>query len=131
MNGGEQSVSAGVHLDRIGQIALTVSDLARAKRFYADTLGVRHLFDAGTMSFFQCGDIRLMIGASEKPVQSGGTILYFRVDDIHAAHATLEARGVTFLQKPNLVAKMPDHELWMAFFADPDGNTAALMCEIR
>ena len=128
---GEQSRIADLHLDRIGQIALTVSDLACAKRFYGDTLGMRHLFDAGTMSFFQCGDIRLMIGASEKPVQSGGTILYFRVDDIHASHAALEAQGVTFQQKSHLVAKMPDHELWMAFFADPDGNTAALMCERR
>jgi methylmalonyl-CoA/ethylmalonyl-CoA epimerase len=29
------------------------------------------------------------------------------------------------------VAKMPDHELWMAFFRDPDGNLLALMSEVR
>jgi len=119
-----------VHLDRIGQIALTVSDLARAKDFYLGTLGMRPLFDAGTMSFFQCGEIRLMIGEAAKPAQTGGTILYFRVADIHAAHAALEARGAVFTQKPHQVAKMPDHDLWMAFLADPDGNPIALMCEM-
>ncbi|HVU47857.1 MAG TPA: VOC family protein [Terracidiphilus sp.] len=131
MSGDEQSVKSDVRLDRIGQIALTVSDIAHAKDFYQNTLGMRHLFDAGTMSFFQCGEVRMMIGAKEKPIQSGGTILYFHVDDIHAAHEALEARGVAFTHKPHLVAKMPDHELWMAFFADPDGNPIALMCEVR
>ena len=127
----EQSGKADVRLDRIGQIALTVSDIARAKDFYRNTLGMRHLFDAGTMAFFQCGEVRLMIGEKEDAMPGGGTILYFRVEEIHAAHAALEAKGVTFTHKPSLVAKMPDHELWMAFFADPDGNPVALMCEAR
>jgi len=125
----DENVRVDVRLDRIGQIALTVSDIAHAKDFYQNLLGLRHLFDAGAMSFFQCGEIRLMIGATEKPVQGGGTILYFRVEDIHASHAALQAKGVVFTHQPHLVAKMPDHELWMAFFADPDGNLAALMCE--
>ena len=51
--------------------------------------------------------------------------------DIHAAHAALTARGVAFEQKPHLVAKMPDHDLWMAFFRDPDENLLAVMCEVR
>ena len=125
----DRNMPEGLHLDRIGQIAITVSGLERAKNFYGNTLGMRPLFDAGTMSFFQCGEIRLMIAASEKPVQPGGTILYFRVPEIHAAHAALEARGVSFIQKPHLVAKMPDHDLWMAFVSDPDGNPIGLMCE--
>ena len=129
MDGQADTTGAKVHLDRIGQIAITVSDLERAKDFYGNTLGMHHLFDAGVMSFFQCGEIRLMIGASEKPVQPGGTILYFRVTEIHAAHEALEARGVTFTHKPHLVAKMPDHDLWMAFLNDPDGNPIGLMCE--
>ena len=123
--------SSGLWIENIGQIAIAVSDLKRAKDFYGGVLGLRHLFDAGTMAFFQCGEVRLMIGASEKPVQNGGTILYFRVEEIHAAYEALEAKGVTFTHKPSLVAKMPDHELWMAFFADPDGNPVALMCEAR
>ena len=118
-----------VRLNEIAQIALTVSDLAQARTFYQDVLGMRFLFDAGTMSFFQCGSVRLMIGASDKPVDSGGTILYFRVPAIREAHGSLVAKGVAFVQEPHLVARMKSHDLWLAFFKDPAGNTLALMSE--
>jgi methylmalonyl-CoA/ethylmalonyl-CoA epimerase len=120
-----------VQLNDIGQIALTVRDLGRAKDFYQNTLGMRFLFDAGTMAFFQCGAVRLMIGLSEEAVPVGGTILYFKVSDIQKVHATLIEEGVVFLQPPHLVARMPDHELWMAFLKDPEGNTLGLMSEVR
>jgi methylmalonyl-CoA/ethylmalonyl-CoA epimerase len=120
-----------VQLNDIGQIALTVRDLARAKDFYQNTLGMRFLFDAGTMAFFQCGAIRLMIGLSEEPVSIGGTILYFKVPDIQKIHGVLEGRGVAFVQPPHMVARMPDHELWMAFLKDSEGNTLGLMSEVR
>jgi methylmalonyl-CoA/ethylmalonyl-CoA epimerase len=121
---------AAVHLDQIGQIAITVDDLARARNFYQNTLGMKFLFDAGTLSFFQCGDIRLMIAKPEEPAPRGGTILYFKVQDIHAAYAALQEKGVVFIQPPHLVARMPDHDLWMAFLADPDDNKIGLMCEM-
>jgi methylmalonyl-CoA/ethylmalonyl-CoA epimerase len=38
---------------------------------------------------------------------------------------------VTFEAEPHLIAKLPDHELWMAFFRDPGRNLLALMGEIR
>jgi methylmalonyl-CoA/ethylmalonyl-CoA epimerase len=120
-----------VQLNEIGQIALTVRDLARAKDFYQDTLGMRFLFDAGSMVFFQCGAIRLMIGLSEEAGPIGGTILYFKVADIHEVHADLTSKSVEFVQPPHLVAKMPDHELWMAFLKDPEGNMLGLMSEVR
>jgi methylmalonyl-CoA/ethylmalonyl-CoA epimerase len=120
-----------VQLNDIGQIALTVRDLARAKDFYQNTLGMSFLFDAGTMAFFQCGSIRLMIGSSEETVPIGGTILYFRVSDIQRVHGVLAGKGVDFIQPPHLVARMPDHELWMAFLKDPEGNTLGLMSEVR
>jgi len=119
-----------VHLDEIGQIAVTVTDLARSREFYENVLGFRFLFDAGTMSFFQCGKIRFAIGTSPHPATPGATILYFRVADIHRTHELLAARGVVFSHRPHLVAKMPDHDLWMAFFEDPDKNPNALMCEL-
>lgn len=125
-----QSEQSAVQIDKIGQIAITVSDLARSRDFYQNTLGMKLLFDAGNMSFFQCGEIRFMIGLSEQPVSPGGTILYFKVEDIHGIYAVLLQQGVTFLQAPHLVARMPNHDLWMAFFNDPDGNALALMCEI-
>ncbi len=118
-----------VQLNEIAQIALTVSDLARARTFYKDVLGMQFLFDAGTMSFFQCGSVRLMIGASDRSVDPAGTILYFRVPQIHDAHTSLNAKGVAFVQEPHLVARMKSHDLWLAFFKDPAGNTLALMSE--
>jgi methylmalonyl-CoA/ethylmalonyl-CoA epimerase len=128
---GGETMEQSVQLNDIGQIALTVRDLGRAKDFYQNTLGMRFLFDAGTMAFFQCGAIRLMIGLSEESVSIGGTILYFRVSDIQRVHGALEGRGAAFVQPPHLVARMPDHELWMAFLKDPEGNTLGLMSEVR
>jgi methylmalonyl-CoA/ethylmalonyl-CoA epimerase len=119
-----------VQLNDIGQIALTVRDLARAKDFYEDTLGMRFLFDAGTMAFFQCGAVRLMIGLSEETSPIGGTILYFKVADIQRMHDALKGQNVVFVQPPHLVARMPDHDLWMAFLKDSEGNTLGLMSEV-
>ncbi len=121
---------AAVHLDQIGQIAITVDDLARAKIFYQNSLGMKFLFDAGSMSFLQCGKIRIMIATPEAPAARGGTILYFKVQEIQATYAALREQGVVFIQPPHLVARMPDHDLWMAFLADPDDNKIGLMCEM-
>jgi len=116
----------------IGQISMTAHDIARATTFYRDTLGLRFLFSAGTMSFFDCQGVRLMLGLPSSPeYDHPGSVLYFTVPDINAAHATLVGRGVHFKGVPHLVARMPDHELWMAFFDDPEGNTLALMSEVR
>ena len=119
-----------VHFDKIGQIAVTVTDLDRARQFYRDTLGMRFLFDAGQMCFFQCGDIRLMLGAGADPGPRGGTILYFKVEDIHAVCAALQAQNADLMQPPHLIARMPDHDLWMAFLRDPDGNVLGIICEM-
>lgn len=124
------ATAPAVHLDDIGQIAITVSDLARSKDFYQNLLGLQFLFDAGPMSFFQCGKIRFAIGTSPHPSGPDGTILYFRVADIQQTHDLLAARGVEFIQKPHLVAPMPDHDLWLAFLHDPDSHTIGLMCEV-
>jgi methylmalonyl-CoA/ethylmalonyl-CoA epimerase len=131
MNADTQSSGQAVQLNDIGQIALTVRDLGRAKNFYQNTLGMKFLFDAGTMAFFQCGAIRLMIGLSEGSVAIGETILYFKVPDIQGVHGVLKDQGVTFVQAPHLVARMPDHDLWMAFLKDTEGNTLGLMSEVR
>jgi methylmalonyl-CoA/ethylmalonyl-CoA epimerase len=123
-------VRSTMHLDEIAQIAVTVGDLNRAKEFYGNVLGLSFLFDAGSMSFFQCGKIRFAVGTSDKPASPNGTILYFRVTDIHQTHEVLAAKGIEFIQKPHLVAKMPDHDLWIAFFEDPDKNPIGLLCEM-
>jgi methylmalonyl-CoA/ethylmalonyl-CoA epimerase len=119
-------------LSRLGQIGISVHDLAAASRFYGDVLGLPRLFEMPTMAFFDLAGVRLMLAVPDhgQPVHPS-SILYFKVDDIRAAHATLESRGVVFERAPTLVAKMPDHELWMAFFRDPERNLHALMSEVR
>ena len=121
---------AVVNLEKIAQIAITVDDLARAKDFYQNTLGMKFLFEAGNLAFFRCGDIRLMLTTPEKPEPRGGTIVYFKVDDIHGKYSTLKHRGVNFIDEPHLIARMPDHDLWMVFLKDPGGNILGIMCEI-
>lgn len=118
-------------LSTIGQIAITVTDVPRAVAFYKNTLGIKLLFDMPTMGFFDCGGVRLMISAAEKSGKLYSSIIYFKVGNIQEAWGELVARGVTMEGEPHMVAKMPDHELWMAFFRDPDRNLLALMSEVR
>ena len=101
------------------------------KNFYQNTLGMKFLFDAGQLAFFKCGDIRIMLSTPEKSEPRGGTILYYKVDDIQSTHSALKQRGAEFFQEPHLIAKMPDHDLWMAFLKDTEGNTLGIMCEVR
>ena len=117
----------------LGQIALTVSDVARSTTFFRDAVGLRFLFAAGpTLAFFDLGGVRLMLSAPEKELTPGSsTVLYIKVPDIDAAFEQMKAQGVSFLDQPHLIAKMPDHDLWMTFFRDPDGHTLALMTERR
>jgi methylmalonyl-CoA/ethylmalonyl-CoA epimerase len=124
---------SAVCLGEIGQIGFTVKDLERSKTFYRDTLGMKFLFEAGTMAFFQCGTVRLMLGTAEggKETPVSGVILYFKVEAIEGVCAELVNRGVHFAQGAHLVARMVDHELWMAFLKDPDGNVVGLMSEVR
>ena len=121
---------AVANLEKIGQIAITVDDLARAKDFYQNSLGMKFLFEAGHLAFFKCGDIRLMLTTPDKPGPRGGTIVYYKVEDIHATYATLKERGVPFIDEPHLIARMPDHDLWMVFFKDTEDNTIGIMCEL-
>lgn len=119
-------------LAQIGQIGVNVRDLDRAVAFYRDTLGVRHLFSTPALAFFDCAGVRLMLSLPEQPsFDHPSSILYFTVPDLRLAYDTLAARGVAFIDKPHLIAKMPDHELWMAFFGDTEGNTHGLMSEVR
>jgi methylmalonyl-CoA/ethylmalonyl-CoA epimerase len=116
----------------IGQIAINTHDIDRAVAFYRDALGLELLFEAGPLAFFMCGDVRIMLAVPEKPeFDHPSSTVYFRVEDIRAARDELTGRGVPFDDEPHLVARMPDHELWMSFFRDPDRNLLGLMSEVR
>lgn len=119
-------------LTRIGQIFINAHDLARATAFYRDALGMKFLFEVPRMAFFDCGGVRLMLGLADRPeFNHPASILYYKVDDIEEAHKVLVSRGVAFVAKPHVVAKMPDYVLWLAEFRDSEGNLLALMSEVR
>jgi predicted enzyme related to lactoylglutathione lyase len=117
----------------IGQIAITVSDINTALPFYRDVLGLRFLFSPGpNLAFLAAGDVRIMLSTSQGAGSVGhNSILYFKVRDLVEAHEAIVGRGATNERAPQLTAKMPDHELWMAFLRDPDGNLVGLMEEKR
>lgn len=117
-------------LAQIGQVGITVTDLDRAINFYRDTLGMKFLFRAPNLAFFDCAGIRLMLGLPEANGEAFHPILYFRVDDIQKAAETLSQRGISFEQKPTFVAKLEKHDLWLAAFRDPDRNVIELMSEV-
>ena len=118
---------------RIGQIAIVCKDVARATTFYRDTLGLRHLFDAGpNLSFFDCGGVRLMLTTVERPADDhAGSMLYFFVTGIEDVQRDLSGKGVRFLEAPQMIARMPDHELWLCELEDTEGNPLGVMEERR
>jgi methylmalonyl-CoA/ethylmalonyl-CoA epimerase len=117
-------------LGRIGQIALAVRDVDKAEAFYERTLGLRKLYRYGDLTFFDCAGVRLLLEKAHDPDNAHhGSPIYFTCHDIGLAVGELEVRGVTFSASPHLIAEMDDHDLWMAFFNDPDGHALALMHE--
>lgn len=127
------ATTANFGLAQIGQIAVPVGDIDRAIAFYRDTLGMRFLFKAPPgLGFFDCAGVRLMLDAPAKAqAETHSSVIYYKVADLQLAFEALSARGIVFEAKPHLIAKLPDHELWMAFFRDPDRNLLALMSEKR
>ena len=125
------TTSTAIGITGIGQIAINAHNLDRAVAFYRDQLALPLLFTAGKLAFFNCGGVRLMLDVAEKPeFDHPSSILYFRVPDIHAAHRQLLDGGVRFEDAPHLIARMPDHDLWMTFFHDSENNLLALMSEV-
>jgi methylmalonyl-CoA/ethylmalonyl-CoA epimerase len=119
-------------LAEIGQINIPVHDLERAIRFYRDQLGMKFLFQAPNLAFFDCKGIRLVLGVPEEAAfDHPSSIIYFKVSDIQADTEALRNREVEIVSEPHLITRMPDHDLWMSFFKDQEGNTLALMAEVR
>jgi len=113
----------------VAQVALTVGDLARASAFYGDALGLKPLFSAPGMSFFDAGGVRVMLSGHGKPSGDRNTLVYFKVDDLDIAHRKLLDSGVHFEQAPHAVGRTPTSEVLLAFCTDPDGNLIGLMGE--
>ena len=124
--------ATGIGISRLGQIQVRAHDVERAAAFYENVLGLKLLFKAPPgLAFLDCGGVRLMLDRPEKPeFDHASSILYFAVPDIQAAHAKMKENGVQFEDEPHLIARMPDHDLWMTFFHDSEGNLMGLMSEV-
>lgn len=127
------TVATGIGISRLGQIQMRAHDVDRAAAFYSEVLGLKLLFKAPpNLAFFDCNGVRLMIDKPEKPeFDHPGSILYFSVPDIQAAYAKMKESSVRFEDEPHLIARMPDHDLWMTFFRDSEDNLLALMSEVK
>jgi catechol 2,3-dioxygenase-like lactoylglutathione lyase family enzyme len=111
---------------------IAVTDMARAKDFYENTLGLvggQDQPDGGVR--YPCGDTELHVYPSQYAGGSGATIAGWTVDDIDAAVDELTAKGVTFEQYGDPlntdekgIARMGDFT--GAWFKDPDGNILSI-----
>ena len=120
----------GIGVNGLAQVAVAVRDVARAKAFYGDTLGLPHLFDAPPgLSFFRCGETRLMLSQPEGPETAGSSILYYAVADAREAQRTLAAAGTSFEADAHCIARVDDRDVWLAVCRDSEGNLIGLMSE--
>ena len=116
----------------IGQIAIVVHDLPKAVEFYRDKLGLRFLYEFPGLAFFDCGGVRIMLSFPENAeFDHPASILYYKVADINQAWRVLEARGVKIEHEPHVIARMPDHDLWICAIRDPENNLVELMSEVK
>lgn len=123
-----------VALSKVRQIALPVRDIGEATRFYRDTLGLRHLFDAPpALSFFDCGGVQLMLAGPEGQGKDGEqqhAVLFYDTSDIKSTHARIESSGAKSLEDPRVVARMNGREIWVSSFSDGQGNVVGLMSDV-
>lgn len=116
----------------IGQIAIVVHDLPKAVEFYRDKFGLRFLYEFPGLAFFDCGGVRIMLSFPENAeFDHPASILYYKVADINQAWRVLEARGVKLEHEPHVIARMPDHDLWICAIRDPENNLVELMSEVK
>ena len=126
----ETAMEQNFKLGALGQVARTVKDIAAARAWYADVLGLAHLYSFGNLAFFDCSGVRLFL--SEGDGKAAESILYFSVEDVRTAHEALAARGVSFTHAPHMIHRHADgQEEWMAFFTDNEGRPLAIMSKAR
>lgn len=120
------------NIKKIGQIAVPVKDFDRGVQFYKDILGLPLLFNTGSLAFFDCNGVRLLLSINENDqFPDRSSVLYFQVEDIKQSFEDMIKKGVTFIDEPHLIAKIGNTETWMTFFNDTEGNIHALMSEIE
>ena len=126
------STQTELTITQIGQIAIPVQELDRAVAFYRDVLGLPFLFQVPNLAFLQCGEVRLLLSTPEGDgAATKASVLYYKVDNLQPAFERFQQQGVKLIDQPHMIAKMADHDLWMFFFEDTEGNMLALMSEVK
>ncbi|NRB24596.1 VOC family protein [Shewanella sp.] len=125
-------MSASIEVERIGLITIAITDLDKSVQFYCEILGLELLFEiASGLAFLNRGGTRLMLTILQGKVKNHKTsVIYYKVNDIHASTERLKDKGVEFEREPQMAAKIEDHDLWFGFLGDPDNNVIGLMAEI-
>lgn len=125
-------MSAVIEIEKIGQIAIAITDQPASVKFYRDVLGLELLFEVPPgLAFFNCGGTRLMLTCLQGDANDHKTsVIYYKVTDITASVESLKSKGVVFEREPQMAAKMEDHELWIGFLRDPDNNLIGIMAEL-
>jgi catechol 2,3-dioxygenase-like lactoylglutathione lyase family enzyme len=111
---------------------VTIVDVARAREFYRDTLGLRLVSEEPPYALvFDANGIMLRLGMGKERPPVPGTVLGWQVPDITEAVTELEQAGVRFERYDFL--KQDGHGIWtsptgarVAWFKDPDGNVLSL-----
>lgn len=112
----------------------SVDDIAQARAFYGDKLGIEVLEDdkMGTLTLKIAGDNNILIYPKENHEPATFTVLNFPVDDVEIAVGRLRSRGIVFEQydEPKTDKKgihrapgVPD----IAWFKDPAGNILSVV----
>lgn len=121
-------------VERIRQIAVPVRNIEEAARFYRDTLGLTHLFDAPpALSFFDCGGVRLMLAGPEAQGKDGDEqhpVIFYDVGDIKKTHAKIKSSGAAAIEEPHIITRMNGREVWISSVSDGQGNVVSLMSEV-
>jgi catechol 2,3-dioxygenase-like lactoylglutathione lyase family enzyme len=107
-------------------------DVARAKEFYRDTLGLRLISEEPPFALvFDANGIMLRLGLGQELPPAHGTVLGWQVPDVSAAVQDLEQAGVQFERYPQL--EQDAQGIWttptgakVAWFRDPDGNILSI-----
>ena len=113
-----------MQVERVDFVSVLTQDLPRARRFYTETLGLAVESEGESDLELSCGQVTLdvfdpsSIGQAFAPSPAG---LALRVDDVDAARAELEGKGVVF--DGDTITTSVCKQAW---FKDPDGNALML-----
>lgn len=112
---------------------VAVRDLAKAKKFYGDVLGLKALPSTEKeVANYQAGKNALLVYTSQFAGSNKATAVTWNVDDVEAIARALKAKGVTFehYDMPGMTIKGDVHvagNMKAAWFKDPDGNIHAIV----